>query len=248
MITHVFDLAVFSLFLYITARPMSTFAFFLFSVICGTMRWQLRGTLWTAGAALVIYSGLGMVEMEFRHSPVFEPYRHMVRTIYLAVVSIMLGYLGILQDRHRRELSMLAAWPHAVPSEADAMVQGELDYACGILRAPRVLMAWNEEEEPWLHLALRSSGKLDWTREPPNRFEPLVAEPLSESDFFCQDLRARSPTVLHTSSAGLQSWQDASSFWTSRGWPLMICSWARLQPGRSQPAWTSSTLSGDLSG
>jgi len=208
MITHVIDLIVFFLLMYFSERA-AAFACFVFSIMGATLRWQWRGTLWTTVAALVASIGLGVLAMQFRHDPAFQLDRFILRSLYLAVVAILVGYLGIYQERRRSQISMLAAWPRDLPLEASALVCGVLKQACGVLRARRILMAWDEKEEPWVHLALWSSGEFNWTREPPTRFQPLVAEPLLGSDFFCQDLRTPVPTVLLRSPAGLQTWHGS---------------------------------------
>src|SRR5690349_13715300 len=55
--THGFDLAFFSLFTYFTSGPAGSpfIAYFVFSMVAATLRWQWRGTLWTAVAALVAF-------------------------------------------------------------------------------------------------------------------------------------------------------------------------------------------------
>ncbi len=210
IITHVFDLIVFSALIYLSQRPANpAFAGFIFSMMGATLRWQWRGTFWTAIAALVASIGLGVLAMQLRDDPTFELHRFILRSIYLTVVAILLGYLGIYQERRHTQISMLAAWPRDLPLEASALVRGALKKACDILRARRILMAWDEKEEPWVHLALWSSGEFNWTREPPTRFQPLVAESLSGSDFFCQDLSSPVPTVVLRSPAGLQTWHGS---------------------------------------
>ena len=70
LITHVFDLIVFSLLVYFSERPANpAFAGFVFSIMGATLRWQWRGTLWTAVAALVASIGLGVLAMQFRYDP-----------------------------------------------------------------------------------------------------------------------------------------------------------------------------------
>ena len=122
------------------------------------------------------------------------------------MLATLLGYLGAYKQRRSSELSKLAAWPHATPAEARVLVHDMLEHAAGILGAARVLMAWEEPEEPWLHLALWSRSTFHWTREAPATFAPLVAEPLAATSFLCLDARAPVPTALHHSSAGVQRW------------------------------------------
>jgi signal transduction histidine kinase len=210
IMTHVIDLMVFSLFMYFSERPASPpFACFIFSMVGATLRWKWRGTLWTAMVALVVSIGIGVLAMQFRHDPHFELHRFIFRSIYMAVVAILVGYLAIYRERRHRDISMLAAWPRDFPLEALALVRGVLKQACGILHARRILMIWSEKEEPWVHLALWSPDEFTQTRESPARFQPLVATFLSGSDFLCQDLLAPSPKVFHTSLAGLQTYQGS---------------------------------------
>ncbi|HEX5718725.1 MAG TPA: hypothetical protein VF179_21370, partial [Thermoanaerobaculia bacterium] len=50
-VTQGMDLAFFSLMLFFTAGTTNPFiAYFIFAVICATLRWQWRGALWTAAA------------------------------------------------------------------------------------------------------------------------------------------------------------------------------------------------------
>jgi len=60
IISHAFDFVFFSLFIYLTAGPASPFTpYFLFSLVCATLRWQWRGALWTALASLSTFLAFG---------------------------------------------------------------------------------------------------------------------------------------------------------------------------------------------
>ena len=171
LITHVLDLAAFSLFMYFTGGPASPFfIYFVFSLVCATVRWQWRGTLWTTLGALVAFSALSVYAVGVRGDPTFEPSRFLIRSVLLAVVATLLGYLGAYEQRLRGEMSKLAAWPQAVPPDGSTLVRELLEHAAGLLGAPRVLMGWEEPEEPWFHLASLSHGDFQWTREPPATF------------------------------------------------------------------------------
>ncbi len=210
VVTHSVDLAAFTLFMYFTEGPTSPFfLYFVFSLLCGTLRWQWRGTLWTAAATLAIFIGMGVYTQYFLHDPAFELNRFIMRAVYLTVVAVLLGYLSAYEERVRGELAKLVAWPRVVtPSqEVQALACEALRHAADILGAPRALMAWEEPEEPWLHLATYFHGEPSCTRVPPATFEPLVAEPLLERHFLCLDTRARTPQVLYTSPSGLQRWR-----------------------------------------
>jgi signal transduction histidine kinase len=208
IITHVFDLVIFSVFAYFTEGATSPFFMYVvFSLICATLRWQWRGTLWTASAALGTFIGLGIYAAEVLHDPAFELNRFIIRSVYLSVMAMFLGYLGAHEHRLRNELSRLAAWPTAVPPEAHALVQELLEHASRLLGVSRLLMAWEEPEEPWLHVVLWASGICTWTREPPGTYQPLVSESLAGTSFLCRHCGSSMPVVLYTAPTGVERWQ-----------------------------------------
>ena len=205
--THAFDLLLFTLFMFFTEGPTSPFfVYFVFSMCCATMRWGWRGALWTAAIALMTFIGMGVYAGKIMQDPDFELNRFIIRSVYLAVIASLLGYLGVYEERRRGELFGLAAWPRNLHKDTRTLVRELLQHAAGILRAPRMLLVWEEEEEPWIHCASWSRGDFHYRREPPGAFEPLVAEPLDGTDFLCLDTRVPVPTVLHASSAGLHRW------------------------------------------
>jgi len=206
--THALDLAAFVVFMSFTQGPASPFfVYFAFSLLCATVRWRSRGTLWTAVAALTMYVGLGVYSAAISPDSAIELNEFIIRIVSLGVLAILLGYMGAHDERLHREISGLAAWPHAVPQEARALRSGLLETAAGILNAPRMLMAWGDPEEDSLLLASWSRGEFRWTDEPPDTFLTLVAEPLAGTDFLCPDVCSQSPTVWHTAPGGLRRWQ-----------------------------------------
>lgn len=107
-LTQTVDLAVFSAILFFTAGTTSPFiAYFVFAVICATLRWQWRGALWAAVASLTSFFAIGFYLL--LREPGFEPYPLVVRGIYLAVIATLLGYMGFYEEKTRRELSLLLA-------------------------------------------------------------------------------------------------------------------------------------------
>src|SRR5215217_2714845 len=100
LITHCFDLIFFSLFIYFTAGPGSPFtAYFVFSLVCATLRWQWRGTLWTALASLAAFLGVGLYFTVVVADPAFQIYSLIVRGVYLVVTAFLLGYLGAHEEQ-----------------------------------------------------------------------------------------------------------------------------------------------------
>lgn len=82
------------------------------------------------------------------------------------------------------ELTWVPVWPRSSLKETDALIAHLLAQAAGVLRAPRVLLVWEELDEPWLHLAHLSEAGVERLREPPTAFEPLVHPSLAGASFF----------------------------------------------------------------
>ena len=208
-VTHAMDMVLFTLLVYFTGASTSPFfVYFVFSLVCATVRWQWHGILWTAAAALLALVGLSLYGAHGAPLPAFELGRLILRGMPLVLVAVLLGYLAAYEHerRLRSELSRLAMWPHIVRRDADPLVRDLLEHAGALLDTPRVLATWEESEEPWLHVASWSRGEFSRSRESPATFEPLVAKPLADVDFLCQDASLPAPACLHTSSIGLQRW------------------------------------------
>ncbi len=210
-VTHAVDLAFFSLFIYFTAGPASPFtAYFVFSMVCATLRWQWRGVLWTAAASIAAYLTAAVYFVDVPAGDGVEPYRMIIRVVYLGVIAVLLGYLGAHEERTRLEISRLAAWPRPVPQRLEPAVRSLLEHAALVLGAPRAVLAWVESEEPWLYIASWRADGFEWSRESPESFDPLVSAPVDEGSFLCPETR-KLPTVLYRSASGLERW---------RGFPL----------------------------
>ena len=60
LVTHLIDIVLFSVFQQLTLGPSSPFvAYFIFSLFCGTLRWQWRGTVGTALLIVPLFLGVG---------------------------------------------------------------------------------------------------------------------------------------------------------------------------------------------
>ncbi|HVG09333.1 MAG TPA: sensor histidine kinase [Thermoanaerobaculia bacterium] len=107
-LTQAIDLIFFSLMLFFTAGTTNPFiAYFIFAVICATLRWQWRGALWTAAASLVSFLAIGLYLI--LEEPGFNAQPLAVRGIYLALIAVMMAYMGFHEERTRREISLLYA-------------------------------------------------------------------------------------------------------------------------------------------
>jgi signal transduction histidine kinase len=205
-VTHGVDLVVFSVFIYLTEGPPVSpfFVYFVFSLVCAALRWGWKGTLLTSSLSLGIFIAMGLYESQVLSDEKLN--RFVIRSVYLAVISILLAYLGAYEHQLRGEITKLAGWPRGVPRDAPAVVRQAMEHAAHVLNAPRVVMVWEEPEEPWRHLATWSEGKFEMTREPSVTVAPLVAPALAAASFLCPDLTAPSPTVVHSEGNEVGRW------------------------------------------
>jgi len=211
LLTHALDLALFSLFVYLTEGPASPFfTYFVFALVAATLRWQSRGALWTAAMAVVAFNAVGLYAAQVIRDPNFELDRFFTRSAYLVVLASLLAALGAHEERRRHELASLAAWPRPVFEEPGTLLRKLLHSAARVLNAPRALLVWEEIDEPWLYLAGWSGdGEFHLWREPPERYDPPVAEPLASDSFLSPDTSQPQPAVLWASATGPQEWRGA---------------------------------------
>jgi signal transduction histidine kinase len=148
LILHALDLVLFSIFVYLTEGPASPFfLYFIFSLFCATLRFSWRGILATGVTAMTIYGAMALVD------PHAEVSRVLTRETYLAVIAALLVYLGVHYERLRRELASLASWPRDLAQRIEDVLEGTLAYAASVVNAPRLLLVWEDREEPWRYVA-----------------------------------------------------------------------------------------------
>jgi signal transduction histidine kinase len=207
IVTHVIDLLIFAGFLVFTDGADSPFyPYLIFATICGAIRWHAKGALITGAASLVLYmvttlgSGLVLATSDV-HIGSF-----MSRCTQIALVSVLVGYLGSYQFRLQREIVSLAGWPRRLSTQEPQALEEALRYAGTVLEAPRVVLVWEEGEEPGLRVAVRTQAGFDLSRQRPDAFGVLVAETLQRSSFVCTSAAARKPQVLQRVPGGFRFW------------------------------------------
>jgi signal transduction histidine kinase len=187
LLGHVVDLVAFSVFIFLTTGATSPFfIYFVFSVICGALRWDSRGALLTAAAALALWVGLG--SFEFGRRPEFEADRFIIRTVQLAVVAVLIAYLSSYHPRNLREMLRFVSWPHGLPHGERDVVTEIVERAHSILPAPRILLIWQGPEDEFLNIAWRGEGGIEWLREPTISYAPLVIKSLDRLSFLTRDV------------------------------------------------------------
>lgn len=200
LLSHAADLVLFSLIVYLTEGPASPFfLYFVFSLFCATLRFHWRGILATAAAAMAIYGA--MTIFSSRSDPELELSRVLIRQAYLAVTAALLVYLGIYHQRLRRELASLAAWPRELAAGLEEVLHDALLHAASVVGARRVLLLWEEREEPWQYLATAAGGEFRLERLAPGTFPIVRGDRLRDASFF---VRGGSGPVVVYEPAGAE--------------------------------------------
>jgi len=197
---HVFDLVAFSVLLLMTAGESSPFyVYFIFLVVCGTLRWQWWGALWTAIVAVAVYGAVSWYAVTVLGTQNFNWNSLVVRSVNVGVVAVLVGYLGAYQHRHQREVGQLVSWPRRIPSDDLALISEIVMESAKILDAPRTLLAWEEPAEEHLNFAWLSEGKVARFRESDVTFDSLVAPAFQGKSFFTADAADANAVVVHGS-------------------------------------------------
>jgi signal transduction histidine kinase len=227
LVTHLTDIVIFSLFQYLT-RGLSSpfFAYFIFSLFCGTLRWEWRGTVRTALFIIPVFFVMGVTMSQTLGATPFETNRFIIRVMYLAVIAALLVYLSGHETRLRGEIERLARWPPAALMGREVALDRVLEHAAQIIGAQCAVVAWEAADEPWLHLASRSStttgiepvsagttSRVAVSKHPPGEIDPVVPPPLADAVILCT-------SALANSNVSLVRMGDATSEW--HGLPLHV--------------------------
>jgi signal transduction histidine kinase len=172
--------------MYLTEGPASPFyLYFLFPLLAATLRWHWAGAARTAAVSLPMFLGMAAYSGYVLRDPDFEVGRFIVRSVFLAVVAALLVGLGAHEQRLRSEMQRLAAGLRPVGFETDALVGEALSHAGAVLPARRVVVVWDDPEEPWLNVGQWTDGEAATSREPADAWFPLVAPALESQSFAC---------------------------------------------------------------
>lgn len=203
--THLFDLAAFSLFTFFTDASASPFfIYFTFLVICGTLRWDVPGAVWTAAASFVVYAATGLYGSLLLHLRPFPTDAFVIRSVHLAVTAALIAYLGAYQHRFQREIGRIISWPRRAPREPRELA-GEIIAECSaVLDAPRVLLLWEDPDEGEINLAWGAGGDVTWTTEPEATYGSFVLSGLERVTFQAADAGNERGVVVHWSGGAFR--------------------------------------------
>lgn len=181
---HVLDLLAFSVLIVTTSGATSPFfVSLLFLLICATIRWQHRGTLWTGTGAAVAYGAASVYAAYVLARPGFDLHTFAIRLAYLVVMTMLLGYLASHQRRFQGEISRLAAWPRHVSRDRMDVVSEILTRVADFTSAPRVVLTWTDPDDGRLNLAWLANGLVSTSQEDDSAFGSLVLPNLEGRSF-----------------------------------------------------------------
>ena len=78
---------------------------------------------------------------------------------------------------------LLRQWPRGLPIDHRTAARQVLKACCEIFDAPRSVLAWEEQEEPWMIVASLAGETFEWREEEPDRFQPMVDSSLTDVSF-----------------------------------------------------------------
>jgi signal transduction histidine kinase len=206
IVTHIVDILTFNVLVFFTEGIASPFfSYFVFTLFCGALRWQLQGALWTALAFLLPFLGTGVYSALQDNSADDQLNRLIIRATHLLVITLLLVCLTTYERNRRNEVGMLANWPARIeaPVPFDIFLRDLLTNVAKVMNAPRILLFWGEREEPVLHNAYLSASQVHYQKIRPDTYDPLVAAGLEQGHFLCKDTDVPRSLVLLPDEGGM---------------------------------------------
>ena len=204
---HVVDVTFFSLWLLIPHTSHSpVFVFYVFIVVCATLRWQIAGTAWTAATAIVASLLIGFYAPQFFSAAATVPvlWALLTRAIFLALIGTLVGYLGTHQQRFQYEISRLASWPRKPVRDPRALITEIIRQSSEFLSCPRIVLVWEEPGEGWVNVAWQSQDEVMWTQEPEATYGSFVLPGLEAMSFQVTDASNERGRVLLLRASGFR--------------------------------------------
>jgi signal transduction histidine kinase len=198
---HAFDLASFTLLVATTRAATSPFFMcFVFLLMCGALRWNVRGALWTAAGTLAIYAAISLYGSLVLAVPGFELNTFLIRAVSLTIITAMLASLSAHQVRFQGEISRIVEWPRKLPRSPLEVASESLSHASSLLGDATLVVAWATDEAGDLNVGCLHDGEFNLVEGDTSDFDPLVAPGLAGKSFQTADAADdRGVVVIHTS-------------------------------------------------
>ncbi|KLK93415.1 hypothetical protein AA309_08780 [Microvirga vignae] len=187
ILAHTIDVVCICLLMYFNHGLASPFLlYFTFLIASATLRWDWRGAIFTTGLlVLIFFLVMGIERQGFtERDNELSLSQAILRPANLLVAGIMLGYVGALQERSRLRLAQLVAWPGPEHrQDVPVPIISALEHAADILCAPRMLIIWEQPDEPFRDVVYWSKQGIQYSRERSDRFGTIVAEGMARKSF-----------------------------------------------------------------
>jgi len=176
---HLVDLGAFSALMVATSGATGPFFITLiFLLVSATLRWQVRGTLWTAGAAAIAFEAANVYSSALGNGELVTVGTFLIRLVYLIIVAALLAYLGAHHRKYHNELGRLATWPRTMSREPYAVLSEIMSKAGDLLNAPQIVLVWSDSEEAAVNVAWMADGRVMWKEEPADTYGTIVSPTL----------------------------------------------------------------------
>src|ERR1700730_3748186 len=193
---HGLDIACLAALLVLTdGRTISFFAFFtLFILLASTVRWEWQGVVATTALLAVIFLAASVMQVAHPSTPDgYGSSNTVVRGIYLVLTGVFLAYLTAQRSRRRGQMVMLANWPAPDPAQMNGPSLADyLGHTARSFEVSRVIVLWEEEEEPHLNIATWENGSYRHTREMAEAFGSVItSQNYADATFWTNDGASR---------------------------------------------------------
>jgi signal transduction histidine kinase len=203
---HMFDVVAVALFVSSAAAPNSpVLLYFVFILICATLRWGPTGALWTAAGSIALFAAAWAYGVMTGEPGAFDVDQLVRRSVHFCGAAALIGYLGTYSHPLHSEMSRLALWPRKLPRTRRALVSDIIAQACQTLESPAVVLVWMAPNDRRVNLAWQSDEGVVWTHEPSGTYGTLVAPELARQSFQAFDATKDNARVIHWSAGRLRS-------------------------------------------
>jgi signal transduction histidine kinase len=205
IVIHIVDVAVFSLWVLVPDSVTSALVvYYVFVVVCATLRWQTSGLAWTAACAIAAYVLIGLYAERVLGIATMQMDALGARLVYLLLVAAFIGYLGTHQHRFQYEISRLASWPRRPARDPRALLSEIINQSSEFLGAPRTVLVWEEPGEAWINVAWQTNDGIMWVQEPEATYGSFVVPGLELATFQVADAADDHGRVLLLRNAGFR--------------------------------------------
>jgi len=198
---HLVDIGLISLLSYLLeAVSRQFFLLYTFVLLGATVRWNWRGAVWTTvlllGLRLLLASlsrGLGSPQIGTDAN--LMALSALTQSAFLLAIGGMFAFFGASRERNQERLTELAAWP--VPAmdaggDLEAFpLDAALTHVASVLQAPRVLVLWEQSDEPFLRVALWADGRCRQAQRSVDVFGDWTAAGLNAIAFASGDVSSK---------------------------------------------------------